>query len=169
MKAIERLGMELATLAVVALALLITANVAGRELFGLSVPDSVILVRELMIAAVMLPLGMATAKRAHIAVTFLADRASPRWQGRLIVLGTLVALIALMPLIYAGGREALHALRTGAFYDGLLNLPRWPSRVVFLLGLVVMWLRLALMLAADLRELRATGTVRDVPHHDEGV
>ncbi|MFI0397242.1 TRAP transporter small permease [Paracoccus jiaweipingae] len=168
MKRLESLGLQLGTVAVVALALLITANVVGRALFGQGVPDTVIMVRELMIPAIMLPLGAATAQRAHIAVTVLADRLPPRVQGGLIVFGTLVALLALLPLLYAGGREALRAFSSGAFYDGDFALPRWPMRAVFWWGLAAMWLRLAWQLIADITTLRRHGAIPDT-HPDEAV
>ena len=61
--------------------LVITVNVIGRQLFGLAVPDIVIIVRELMIPTIVFPLAVATANRAHIAVTFVTDRMSPRARG----------------------------------------------------------------------------------------
>ena len=92
MKAIERIMLEFAVVSALALALAITANVVGRQLFSWSVPDIVIIVRELMVPTIIFPLGVATANRAHIAVTFLTDRMSPRARGRLIILGWFVAL-----------------------------------------------------------------------------
>ena len=68
MKAIERIMLEFAVVSTLALALAITANVIGRQFFGWSVPDIVIIVRELMIPTIVFPLAAATASRAHIAV-----------------------------------------------------------------------------------------------------
>lgn len=149
----ERLGLWFGTLAVVAMAVLITANIVARALFGLAVPDTVILVRELMIPAILLPLGAATAQRAHIAVTFLADRLPYRWGCWLVIFGTVVALLALGPLLYAGWREVVRAVRTGAFHDGDMAVPHWPMRAVFWWGLAAMWLRLAVILIRDIAAL----------------
>lgn len=167
MRAIERVMLEFAVIAALALALLISANVIARGVFGLAVPDIVILVRELMVPTIMLPLAAATANRAHIAVTFVTDRMSPRWRGRMIVAGWVVALIAVLPIIYASGRDLLLSWRSGEFYDGLLAVPRWPMRLVFLLGLLAMWIRLAMVAVSDLAELRRTGTVTESSHAEE--
>lgn len=167
MRAIERVMLEIAVVAALALALLISANVIGRGLFGWALPDVVVIVRELMILTIMLPLAAATANRAHIAVTFVTDRMSPAWRGRMIVMGWFVALIAILPIIYAAGRDFLLNWESGEFYDGQLSLPRWPMRLVFLLGLLAMWIRLALIAAADLSELRRTGTVVERGHAEE--
>ena len=45
----------------IALGLVIFANVAMRAFWGTSVPDAIILVRELMVAAILLPMAAATA------------------------------------------------------------------------------------------------------------
>lgn len=167
MKAIERVMLEFAVVSTLALALAITANVAGRQLFGWSVPDIVIIVRELMIPTIILPLAAATANRAHIAVTFVTDRMSPRAQGRLIVFGWFVALLAMLPLIYASWRNLSGSWSSGEFYDGLLGIPRWPMKLVFLLGLVMMTIRLVLVALEDLAELQRTGTVTTQSHTEE--
>ena len=167
MKAIERIMLEFAVVSTLALALAITANVAGRQLFGWSVPDIVIIVRELMSPTIILPLAAATANRAHIAVTFVTDRMSPRARGRLIVFGWFVALLAMLPLIYASWRNLSGSWSSGEFYDGLLSIPRWPMKLAFLLGLVMMTIRLVLVAREDLAELRRTGTVTTQSHTEE--
>lgn len=170
MKAIERVMLELAVVSTLALALMITANVVARALLGWTMPDIVILVRELMIPTIMLPLAAATANRAHIAVTFITDRMPPTMRGRMIIMGWIVALLALLPLIYAGWRDLSSSWTSGEFYDGQLGVPRWPMRLVFLLGLIAMWVRLAMIAIADTAELRRTGAVADRPHtEDEAI
>ncbi|MFC0342407.1 TRAP transporter small permease [Paracoccus niistensis] len=167
MKAIERIMLEFAVVSTLALALAITANVIGRQFFGWSVPDIVIIVRELMIPTIVFPLAAATASRAHIAVTFVTDRMSPRARGRLIVFGWFVALLAMLPLIYASWRNLSGSWSSGEFYDGLLGIPRWPMKLVFLLGLVMMTIRLVLVALEDLAELQRTGTVTTQSHTEE--
>ena len=114
MKAIERVMLEFAVVSTLALALAITANVAGRQLFG--------------------------------------------W---------FVALLAMLPLIYASWRNLSGSWSSGEFYDGLLGIPRWPMKLVFLLGLVMMTIRLVLVALEDLAELQRTGTVTIQSHTEE--
>lgn len=167
MKAIERILLELAVVSTLALALAITANVIGRQFLGWSVPDIVIIVRELMIPTIVFPLAAATAHRAHIAVTFVTDKMSPRARGRLIVFGWFVALLAMLPLIHASWRNLSGSWHSGEFYDGLLGIPRWPMKLAFLLGLVLMTVRLVLVARDDIAELRRTGTVTVTSHTEE--
>lgn len=167
MKAIERIMLEFAVVSALALALAITANVIGRQILGWSVPDIVIIVRELMIPTIIFPLGVATANRAHIAVTFVTDRMSPRARGILIIMGWFVALLAMLPLIYASWRNLSGSWSSGEFYDGQLGIPRWPMKLAFLLGLIVMMIRLVLVALSDIAELRRTGAITDKSHAEE--
>ncbi|MFN4060113.1 MAG: TRAP transporter small permease [Paracoccus hibiscisoli] len=161
MRLIERTLLDLSVLALIALGLVIFANVVMRAVLGSSVPDAIILVRELMVAAIILPMAAATAARSHVAVTFLSDRMPVRMRSRLIVLGHVIGLLALIPLIYASWRVTGQAWRSGEFYYGDLNLPRWPGIALFLIGLALMWVRLAILLVGDVAQLRRGDILHD--------
>ena len=98
---LEKILLGLGAAAVILLGILITSNVVARAVFASSVPDSVTLVRELMVAAILLPLAAATANRAHVSVAFVSDRFGPKLRSWLIVLGSVMGMIALGGLIYA--------------------------------------------------------------------
>lgn len=156
---IERLLLDLSVLAVIGLGALITATVVLRATVGAGIPDTIVIVRELMVAAIVLPLAAATTARAHIVVEFLSKRMSLGVQDRLAVLGSVMGVLALAPLIYAGWNEVAKNLASGSFYYGELSLPKWPGRAIFLAGMSFCALRLALMAAADIRTIRAGGHV----------
>lgn len=156
---IEKLLLNFAVLAVFALCLMITGSVVARSLFNMALPDSITIVRELMVVAIVLPLASATATRSHIAVEFLADRFPKKIQAWLILFGTIVGLLALLPLIYAGGREFAHTVTSGGFFYGDLDLPKWPGRAVFLIGVFVCWLRLLVLAYEDVLVIRSNHEV----------
>ena len=151
---IERLLLDLAIIAVIGLGSLITATVLLRVFFNSGVPDAIVMVRELMVAAIVLPLAVTTAQRAHIAVEFVSNRLPETGRKALVVLGSVFGLLALAPLIYAGWREALLAITSGGYFFGELMLPKWPGRVIFLVGMSFCWLRLLLMVLADIGAIR---------------
>ena len=151
---LEKLLLDLAVVAVLGLGLLITAQVAMRTFLNSAVPDAIVMVGELMVAAIVLPLAAVTANRAHIAVEVVSNRLPQRAQDALLVFGTLFGLLALAPLIYSGWREAHEALVEGGYFFGDLNMPRWPGRVIFLFGVTLCWIRLALMLVRDVGRMR---------------
>jgi TRAP-type C4-dicarboxylate transport system permease small subunit len=162
---LEKILLGLGAAAVIALGILITANVVARAVFASAVPDSVTMVRELMVAAILLPLASATAARAHVSVAFVSDRFGPRLRSWLIVFGSVMGLLALSALIYAGGREFLSNWEKGSFFYGDLNLPKWPGRLLFVIGIGACWLRLAELIWRDSRTILAGGEVSDEQHH----
>lgn len=166
---LEKILLGLGALAVILLGILITSNVVARAAFASAVPDSVTIVRELMVAAILLPLGAATAARAHVSVAFVSDKFGDRLRSWLIVMGTFVGLIALAPLIYAGGREFLNVWQKGSFYYGDLNLPKWPGLMLFVIGIAATWLRLLELFVRDFRTILAGGVVSDEQLHTEDL
>ena len=162
---LEKILLGLGAAAVILLGILITTNVVARAVFASSVPDSVTMVRELMVAAILLPLAAATANRAHVSVAFISDRFSPRLRSWSIVLGSVMGMIALAALIYAGTREFLSVWEKGSFFYGDLNLPKWPGRLLFVIGITACWLRLAGLGIRDIRTILSGGVVSDEQDH----
>ncbi|MEP1441830.1 MAG: TRAP transporter small permease [Hyphomicrobiales bacterium] len=148
LKKIETFLLGVAALAVLVMGAMITVNVILR-LFGTSLPDSVVLVRELMVAAIILPLAAVTMARAHVSVEVLVNRLPARVTQGLILIGWVIGLIAFAPLVYAGWRELVATWSNSSFFFGDLSLPKWPGRLVFLIGMTVFWVRLFLVLLED--------------------
>lgn len=168
LRRLETLLLDLAVFAVIGLGVLITLSVILRATLNSGVPDAIVMVAELMVAAVVLPLAATTAQRAHITVEFVSNRLPPKMRDWLVVFGSIVGLLALLPLIYAGFREVSHAMTSGGYFFGELMLPKWPGRVIFLAGISFCWLRLLLMVIADLRAIHAGRPLAETAH-DEGV
>lgn len=168
LKALETFLLNLAVAAVIALGVMITASVISRALFNLALPDTIVIVRELMVAAIVLPLAAATLARSHVAVEFIAAKLPLRAQAWLAVFGSAVGLFALMPLIYAGGREFAHTYTSGGFFYGDLELPKWPGRLVFLVGISLCWLRLLVLIVQDIGSIRK-GDYSFASAHAEGA
>ncbi|NSX54993.1 TRAP transporter small permease [Parasulfitobacter algicola] len=156
---LENILWGLSAAAIIALGLLIGANVFLREVFGSQVPDSVTIVRELMVAAILLPLAAATAARSHVAVEFISNRFNAKVRSWCIVFGSIVGLMALTPLLFAGWRELSSTWQSGSFFYGDLNLPRWPGRALFLLGIGVCFLRLSELVIRDTLTLLRGGII----------
>ncbi|MEM8840052.1 MAG: TRAP transporter small permease [Pseudomonadota bacterium] len=168
LKRIERILLDLSVMAVIALGAMITANVFARAVFNVGIPDSIVIVRELMIAAIVLPLAAVTANRGHIAVEFLTDLAPRPLRAVLIALGSLVGLLALIPLIFAGSREFFSTLESGSFFFGDLNLPKWPGQLLFVIGLSFFWIRLFVLFVQDICALlRGDFSTGDAGHAEE--
>ncbi len=146
---IERIFVDVAALATILLGLLIFADVVALNVFAAPLPDTIILVRELMVIAIVMPLAAATTARAHIAVEFVTNFLPARVVNWFVVFGSGFALLALSPLIWAGGKELLHQWSNASVFYGDLNLPQWPGRLAFVLGMSLAWLRLLVMVVVD--------------------
>lgn len=165
MRLIERTLMDLAGVALILLGVVITADALLGVAGTAAIPGGAAAARELMVGAVALPLAAATAARAHPAVSVVSDRLDMAGRARLILLGHVVGLLALLPMIVAAGQLLG---RLGQPGDAPSALPAWPGLVLLIAGLAMMWLRLAAMLVADLRAFRADGLITD-DHGDEAI
>ena len=67
--------------------------------------------------------------------------------------------------MFAGWRELYGTWEKGSFYFGDLGLPKWPGRLLFLLGIAVAWVRLAELATRDTLTIMRGGAVSD----DEGT
>lgn len=145
--ALETLG----ALAIIALCLLIVANVTFREVLGFGVPDGIILVRELMVVAILFPLSAATSKRAHVSIDVIANL-FPAWLNRWIaVFAALVALVIVTTLMVGGWMQFAKAFQSGSHHGGDLFVPKWISRGAFTLAFAFVFARLLQILWVDLR------------------
>lgn len=146
---LEKIFVDVAVLAIILLALLIFADVVALNAFQSSVPDTVIIVRELMVVAIIMPLAAATTRRAHISVEFASKFLPVRIVNWLIVFGSVFGALALMPLVWSAARELMHQISTGSEFYGDLGLPQWPGRLAFLIGLGLCFVRLFVMIIVD--------------------
>ncbi|WP_169543624.1 TRAP transporter small permease [Sneathiella aquimaris] len=146
---LESVFVTLSVLAILLMGLLITVSVVSRAVFGWSVPDSTIIVRELMIAAVVLPLAYVTATRSHIMVEVLTSFFPDRVQPWLNLFSVVIGVVALSPILYGGVVELMGTLEDEAYFFGDLELPEWPGRAVFALGYLLFILRLIALVGTD--------------------
>lgn len=154
---IEQVLLDTAVVAALVLAVLVTGNVIGRHLFAAEIPDSIVVVRDLMVVAILFPLARATSERRHVAVTFFTDFLSERARARLTVFGWMVGVVAMMPILYAAWRAFGSAWASGEFFYGDFNIPHWVGRLIFLIGMAVLWVRLLIQAVQDIVVLRRTG------------
>lgn len=141
---------SIAATAVVLLCLLIVSNVISRQFLDSGVPDSTLLVKELMVPAILFPLASATANRAHVAIEFFAQHFPARLNFWIAVFSGLVGLLVAGVLLAAGWQELAENFSTGARYAGDFDLPKWPSRALFVLAILFFVLRLLEVLWQDL-------------------
>ena len=160
MKRIEHILDTVAALAIVALCLLISANIVAREVIRTGVPDIIVMVQELMIPAILFPLAAATAARGHIAIDAISNHFPAALRRWIAVLAALIGVLIASVLLLAGWMELWKAFHSNAHYGGHFMWPKWPGRALFVLAIGMFELRLLHVLWVD---LRAAVTGRPAP------
>jgi TRAP-type C4-dicarboxylate transport system permease small subunit len=146
---VEGVLVALSAACILGICVMITVAIFTRAVFGWSVPDSVIIVRELMITCVILPLAYVTADRAHIMVEVFTNH-MPDWiQPWLDFLASIIGFLVLLPIAYGGYVGLVEAIQDEAYFFGDLELPEWPGRLTFFVGYFVFAVRLAHLVFHD--------------------
>lgn len=141
----------LGAIAVALLCLLIVVTVFAREALAIAVPDSIILVRELMVPAILFPLSAATSRRSHVAIDLFANHfpdALNRW---IAAFAALVGIIIVATLVFAGWEQTVNNWTNGAHHGGELLIPKWISRAAYFIAFGFVLLRMIQIFFVDLR------------------
>ncbi len=151
MKRIEFALDTMAALAIVALCVLITANIVAREVIQTGVPDIIIMVQELMIPAILFPLAGATALRGHIAIEVISNYFPAPLNRWIAVFAAVIGLVIATVLLMAGWMEFWKTFNSNAHYGGIFMWPKWPGRALFFVAIAFFEIRLIHVLWVDLR------------------
>ncbi len=150
---VEKALMAVAVVSILAICAIIFSGVVTRAVFNWSLPDAEIIVRDLMIAAVVLPLAYVTAARAHISVDVFVNLMPKAMMPWINLLGSLIGFLVLLPIAYGGWTAFNAAWSDGSYFYGEFDLPEWPGKFAFFLGYVVFVLRLLFLVISDLLTL----------------
>ena len=149
----ERLLVAIAVTGLFAMAVLVTTNVISRYIGRALIPDDILIVQELMVFVILLPIGAVTALRQHISVDLFTEKAGPRAQRLLAILGHVAGVGFAAFLIAAGWNGLAQAWQTQDYYSGVFDIPMWIGHAAFLFGIALFMARLVLMIAIDCRAL----------------
>jgi len=156
-KRIEFILDTLGAISVLILCLVIICIVIWREFLGAGFPDGIIMVRELMVPAILFPLSATTAKRAHVSIEVIANFFPDSLNRWIAVFAAALGLFVVVVLIYAGWLQLEKAWDNGSHLGGDFRIPKWPSRLVYVVAFSFVALRLAQIFWLDLRAA-LTGT-----------
>ncbi|MBK1875031.1 TRAP transporter small permease subunit [Marinobacter sp. 1-3A] len=157
---VEKVFLYVGAICVFALAVLISSSVFLRTVFNTGIPDEIVIVGEFMIGALILPLAFVAADRGFITVEIFTQGFGVKVQQVLNVLTSVFGVIAVAPITYAAYLTFFDVVDSGAYFFGLLELPKWPGRSLFFFGYILFFIRLIDLSIFDL--LVAFGVV-DAP------
>ena len=123
------------TVGIVALSLLIFADMAMRTAFDLSIEGGIEVSEYILVAIGFLGLGYAQLKGGHVAVDVLIFRFSPRVQRWVNILQLVVLIVFFVMMTLQIGKEAYiawveHEHRSGT----TLLIPTWPAKFLAFMG-----------------------------------
>ncbi len=155
---LDRILIVLATAAIFIMLLITTISVIGRYLFSAPIPDDVVFNELLIVVLVFLPFAYVQATDQHVYVTLFTDWLPRRWQELCKLLGLVVGFSIFALISYATWLDFAEAYEVGAYNDGVLELPEWPSRFAVFFGVLILDLRLLFDMVKGVRAV-ATGEV----------
>jgi TRAP-type C4-dicarboxylate transport system permease small subunit len=141
----------IAVLCIVVILFAIVADVTRRTLFGKSVEGVVELGEVMMVAIVFLGLGFAERRGAHVSMTLLVRKLSPRTAAIVNGLGLLLVVAVVGWMVYVTADRALISFADREFRFGLVRIPVWPARIAIAVGLAAYFLELIFRLIDDVR------------------
>lgn len=129
--------------AVLAVMVLITfVSVIGRATYK-PLPDDITAAEWALVLMVSLMLGTLQGREDHIEVTALSDTLSYRWNLYLRVFGCLVGVVAVTRLCMVSFEEVPDSFLE-ITYGSIYELPSWPPRLFFMVGLAWWLTRIAI-------------------------
>lgn len=141
---IENLALWIACAALFAMGLIVTGSVVGRGWFNHPIPDDLLLIGLLMVCVIVLPLAFVERSNGHIAVTVIANRFPVRVQALMTGFGNLLFALFLGTMGFMIAKKVPSEIAQNLYYDGQLDVPTWPMKVVFTFGVAAFLLRLVI-------------------------
>lgn len=153
---VDRVVLILAGMALTVMVGVTFFSVIGRT-FGSPIPDDYTWSEWALVLMVALMLGIIQGRGEHIEVTALADQLSPRINQALRLFGVLIGTMAVARLAWISLEEVPDSFLE-ITYGSIYELPMWPPRLFFMLG-VGWWLARTLAQALILPVTQAVDPV----------
>lgn len=155
MKRIDRVVMVVAGFILAGLVLVTFISVTARTVYK-PIPDDITFAEWALVAMVAMMLGTLQGREDHIEITALSDTLSYRVNLWLRLIGVLIGLVSVGRLGYVSLEEVPDSFLE-ITYGSIYELPAWPPRVIFMMGLawwIARILTQALILPSAIRSER---------------
>jgi TRAP-type C4-dicarboxylate transport system permease small subunit len=139
-RALARLGLALAALALIASLATISYSVIRRYVFGAPVAWTDELVGYLLVASVMLAAGDALFGGDHISVDILTERLRPSGKRIAALVGLFTVALTAVLLLVEGIGTVLFSHQVGLRSNGYLAVPMWMPQLLVPIGALLLLL-----------------------------
>jgi TRAP-type C4-dicarboxylate transport system permease small subunit len=144
----------LGTVGMIASMLIGVADVVGTKFLDWPVPGTLEFTESTMVLVVFGALAYAQERRAHIRVELLYGHVGPRGQSFMEAVTHIVAFIFFVLVAWQGLSELSYSWELKEATMGTVRFPLYPARFFLVLGVVLLLVRLALDIAADVGRMR---------------
>ena len=151
----ERLFVGVANLALLIMMLIVTGSVIGRSAFNYPLPDDLLIVGLLMVVVITFPLAYIQRRDGHISVTVISDRLPRRVQIVQRLIGNLLFGLFLGIMGFFVFKKVPREFAQKLYYDGQLEVPTWPMKAMFALGISFFLLSVLASIRRDIRTWHA--------------
>lgn len=155
LKRIDRVIMVAAGIVLACLVLVTFISVTARTVYK-PIPDDITFAEWSLVAMVAMMLGTLQGREDHIEITALSDTLSYRVNLWLRLIGVLIGLVAVTRLGFVSLEKVPDSFLE-ITYGSIYELPAWPPRVIFIMGLawwITRILTQALILPSAIRSER---------------
>ena len=129
----------LGTVGIGAIGALTVADIVGRNLFDHPIVGTIEIAKTSIVAIAFLTLPYAMRRGSHVRSTVLLSRLAPKPFLAMTSLSCILGAVLFALIAYASWEPMRFAIESGSFEgEGALRVPTWPTRVVIVVGSVVM-------------------------------
>ena len=137
----------------VAMMLLVTADVTGRFLFSSPILGTLEFTEFAMVAAFYLALAYTQSKKAQIKIELVLQLLGPRSRSVLECVVYFLSLVVFGLLFWVGWKAAMHSLQANEITIGTVPFPIAPARFILAFGCFFICVRLVIDLVKELGKL----------------
>lgn len=132
-----------AGLIVLALMIVVTADVVMRAVFNYPLPNSYEYMELGMVFVVYLGAAQVQREKRHIAIDAVIKALPPRGSAFIEMFGCIIGLTLMTAIGWWGAQAAWSSFVTGEYIGSVAHVPVLPARLALLCGVVVLSIRLA--------------------------
>ena len=153
---IDRFSVGLVYVATACVAFMMVIGVVdtlSSKLINRPLPGYFELTEVSMVLMIVLPLAYVQRQRRHITMTAITGILPPKVRRLLEALALLIALFAVLMVIWAGSKAAWNSVQVREYFPALLQYPVYPWKLAFVLGFATLAIKLVADLVKSLAEL----------------
>jgi TRAP-type C4-dicarboxylate transport system permease small subunit len=139
---IENVLVVFAGFVVIAMMLLVTADVISRSLFNFPLPNSYEYMELGMVFAVYLGAAQVQREKRHVTIDTVIKHFPDRLRATVELMGCLIGLVLMAAIGWWGALAAWNSYVTSEYVGSVARLPVLPARLALVIGVIALLIRL---------------------------